>query len=169
MLSPKVLRFVVEREKGKKKPTSKRSSQKKNDYAQDKLEADVNLIWSNCCTYNAPSTIFHKMAVKLRALSERLFRSMRDYFSRLRLPTEAAGSPLGGSDQPLENVQVLSLLLSSFFFLNLVRTTVVTPFRKRNHFSAHRCCNGSFLFLGGFIAGTGKKSRARCRRQCLSR
>lgn len=40
------------------------------------LRADLDLIWSNCCTFNADDSIFYKEAVRLRALCARHYDDM---------------------------------------------------------------------------------------------
>ncbi|CAN8076070.1 unnamed protein product, partial [Agarophyton chilense] len=37
------------------------------------LRADLDLIWSNCCTFNADNSIYFKEAVRLRALAARYY------------------------------------------------------------------------------------------------
>jgi len=65
----------------------------------DNLEADVDLIWSNCCTFNPPSTVFFKNAVKLRTQSEKYFRAVRDYFAKNQIPTSTGEGESSDSDK----------------------------------------------------------------------
>ncbi|KAJ8902277.1 hypothetical protein NDN08_006684 [Rhodosorus marinus] len=65
----------------------------------DNLEADIDLIWSNCCTFNPPATVFFKNAVKLRTQSEKYFRAVRDYFTKNQIPTSTGEGESSDSDK----------------------------------------------------------------------
>lgn len=46
------------------------------------LRADLDLIWSNCCTFNADDSVYFKEAVRLRALTARYFDDLLRALSR---------------------------------------------------------------------------------------
>lgn len=54
------------------------------------LRSDLDLIWSNCCTFNADDSIYYKEAVRLRALAARYY----DDFVRA-LARDGAANALG--------------------------------------------------------------------------
>lgn len=58
------------------------------------LYSDLELIWSNCCTFNDSSTIFFREAVRLRALSARFYDDLL-----LLLERDGVSEALGISNQ----------------------------------------------------------------------
>uniref|UniRef100_A0A7S0G401 Bromo domain-containing protein n=1 Tax=Rhodosorus marinus TaxID=101924 RepID=A0A7S0G401_9RHOD len=45
-----------------------------NQYASAKqMKADIDLIWANCCLYNAPETKYYQKALKLRGIADELY------------------------------------------------------------------------------------------------
>uniref|UniRef100_A0A7S3EHA1 Bromo domain-containing protein n=1 Tax=Rhodosorus marinus TaxID=101924 RepID=A0A7S3EHA1_9RHOD len=45
-----------------------------NQYASAKqMKADIDLVWANCCLYNAPETKYYQKAVKLRGIADELY------------------------------------------------------------------------------------------------
>jgi len=50
------------------------------------LRADLDLIWANCTKFNAVSTIYHKEAVRLRALSGKFFEEYLRFLGKDGLP-----------------------------------------------------------------------------------
>lgn len=58
------------------------------------LYSDLELIWSNCCTFNESSTIFFREAVRLRALSARFYDDLL-----LLLERDGVAEALGISNQ----------------------------------------------------------------------
>lgn len=58
------------------------------------LYSDLELIWSNCCTFNDSSTIFFREAVRLRALSARFYDDLL-----LLLERDGVAEALGISNQ----------------------------------------------------------------------
>lgn len=47
------------------------------------LREDIDLIWDNCCLYNAPETEFYALAVKLREVTVKLFQQLEIAFQEI--------------------------------------------------------------------------------------
>ncbi|GJQ11240.1 hypothetical protein GpartN1_g3031.t1 [Galdieria partita] len=49
------------------------------------LREDIDLIWDNCCLYNAPETEFYSLALKLRDVTVKLFEQLEVAFQEIGL------------------------------------------------------------------------------------
>lgn len=51
----------------------------------EELREDIDLIWDNCCLYNAPETEFYALAVKLREVTVKLFEQLEMAFQEINV------------------------------------------------------------------------------------
>jgi len=69
------------------------------------LKSDLDLIWSNCCFYNAKDTEYYKKAVKLRNMTDKYFDSLGEQTDRPthrnRQSRASAGAEAEGVAKPL--------------------------------------------------------------------
>ncbi|EME27319.1 DNA-binding bromodomain-containing protein isoform 1 [Galdieria sulphuraria] len=72
-----------------KKPMDLGTVREKLNRAQytcvEELREDIDLIWDNCCLYNAPDTEFYLLAVKLREVTVKLFEQLEVAFQEIGL------------------------------------------------------------------------------------
>lgn len=65
--------------------TVRRKLRRKEYVGPAHFKADLDLIWSNCCTYNAKDTEYYQKAVKLSKLSAGLCDKLADFFRQSAL------------------------------------------------------------------------------------
>jgi len=71
-----------------------RNKLESGEYANlDAMRRDVDLIWSNCCTFNPRDTVFFKEAVKLREFANKRFRVAAEAFKLMEEKRARMGRP----------------------------------------------------------------------------